>query len=122
MQFTATDETLILCGKNNRQNDELTMKIASKNDIWLHIRNIPGSHTVVKCFGSEVSSETLYEAALIAAAYSKSAKDTKAAVDYTRVKYVKKPSGAKPGMVIYDNFETIIVEPDSTRVEQMKQK
>ncbi len=122
MQFTATDGTLILCGKNNRQNDELTLKIASKHDIWLHIRNIPGSHTVIKCFGSEVSPQTLYEAALIAAAYSKSAKDTKAAVDYTRVKYVKKPSGAKPGMVIYDNFETIIVEPDSTRVEQMKQK
>ncbi len=122
MQFVASDGTLILCGKNNRQNEELTLKIASKSDIWLHIRNIPGSHTVIRCQGAPVSDQTLYEAALIAAQYSKSAKDTKAAVDYTKVKYVKKPSGAKPGMVIYDNFETIIVEPDANQVEQLKQK
>ncbi len=122
MQFLSSDGIQILCGKNNRQNEELTLKIASKSDLWLHIRNIPGSHTVIRCQGSDVSDETLYEAALIAAQYSKSAKDTKAAVDYTRVKYVKKPSGAKPGMVIYDNFQTIIVEPDATRVENMKQK
>ncbi len=122
MQFIATDGTLVLCGKNNRQNDELTLKIASKNDIWLHIRNIPGSHTVIRNQGAEVSDETLYEAALIAAQYSKSAKDTKAAVDYTKVKYVKKPSGAKPGMVIYDHFETVIVEPDAARVAAMKKQ
>lgn len=122
MRFLSTDGTLILCGKNNRQNEELTLKIASKSDLWLHIRNIPGSHTVIRCQGSSVSEETLYEAALVAAQYSKSAKDTKAAVDYTRVKYVKKPAGAKPGMVIYDNFQTIIVEPDANRVEAMKQQ
>ena len=122
MEFLSSDGTLILCGKNNRQNEELTLKIASKSDIWLHIRNVPGSHTVIRCQGSAVSDETLYEAALIAAVYSKSAKDTKAAVDYTQVRYVKKPSGAKPGMVIYDNFRTVIVEPDATRVEKMKQK
>ena len=122
MQFLSSDGTLILCGKNNRQNEELTLKIASKQDIWLHIRNIPGSHAVIRCQGNPVSDETLYEAALIAAQYSKSSKDTKAAVDYTKVKYVKKPSGAKPGMVIYDNFETVLVEPDATRVEKMKQK
>lgn len=122
MQFLSSDGMQILCGKNNRQNEELTLKIASKYDLWLHIRNIPGSHTVIRCQGAQVSDQTLYEAALIAAQYSKSAKDTKAAVDYTPVKYVKKPSGAKPGMVIYDNFQTIIVEPDATRVEQMKQK
>ena len=121
MQFIASDGTVILCGKNNRQNEELTLKIASKHDLWLHIRNIPGSHTVIRNGGNPISDETLYEAALIAAQYSKSAKDTKAAVDYTKVKYVKKPSGAKPGMVIYDNFETILVEPDAARVEKMKQ-
>lgn len=122
MRFFSSDGMLILCGKNNRQNEELTLKIASKSDLWLHIRNIPGSHTVIRCQGADVSDQTLYEAALIAAQYSKSAKDTKAAVDYTRVKYVKKPSGAKPGMVIYDNFETIIVEPDASLVEQLKEK
>ena len=122
MQFLSSDGTLILCGKNNRLNEELTLKIASKQDVWLHIRNIPGSHTVIRCQGAPVSDQTLYEAALIAAQYSKSAKDTKAAVDYTRVKYVKKPSGAKPGMVIYDNFETIIVEPDVNAVEKLRQK
>ncbi len=122
MEFISSDGTLILCGKNNRQNEELTLKTASKFDTWLHVRNVAGSHVVIRNQGESVSDETLYEAALIAAQYSKCAKDTKVSVEYTKVKYVKKPSGAKPGMVIYDNFETVIVEPDAKRVETMRQK
>lgn len=120
MEFVASDGTLILCGRNNRQNEELTLKIASKNDLWLHVRNVAGSHVVIRNMGESVSDETLHEAALIAAQYSKACKDTKVSVEYTKVKYVKKPSGARPGMVIYDHFEAIIVEPDAFRVENMK--
>ncbi|MBE7019109.1 MAG: fibronectin/fibrinogen-binding protein [Ruminococcaceae bacterium] len=122
MEFLSSDGTLILCGRNNRQNEELTLKIASKYDTWLHVRNVAGSHVVIRNQGESVSDETLYEAALVAAQYSKVANDTKVSVEYTKVKYVKKPSGAKPGMVIYDNFETIIVEPDAKRVERMQKK
>ncbi len=122
MEFLSSDGTLILCGRNNRQNEELTLKIASKFDTWLHVRNVAGSHVVIRNQGESVSDETLYEAALIAAQYSKVANDTKVSVEYTQVKYVKKPSGAKPGMVIYDNFETIIAEPDAKRVEGMRKQ
>ena len=122
MEFLSSDGTLILCGRNNRQNEELTLKIASKFDTWLHVRNVAGSHVVIRNQGDAVSDETLYEAALVAAQYSKVANDTKVSVEYTKVKYVKKPSGAKPGMVIYDNFETIIAEPDAKRVENMRKK
>ena len=122
IEFLSSDGTLILCGRNNRQNEELTLKIASKFDTWFHVRNVAGSHVVVRNQGEPVSDETLYEAALIAAQYSKCANDTKVSVEYTKVKYVKKPSGAKPGMVIYDNFETIITEPDAKRVESMRKK
>ena len=122
MEFLSSDGTLILCGRNNRQNEELTLKIASKFDTWLHVRNVAGSHVVIRNQGELVSDETLYEAALIAAEYSKCRNDTKVSVEYTKVKYVKKPSGAKPGMVIYDNFETIIAEPDAKRVESMHKK
>ena len=119
IEFTSSDGFLILAGRNNRQNDELTLKIARKTDLWLHIRNIPGCHTVIKSENKEIPDSTLLEAALIAAHYSKSSKNTKADVDYTEIRYVKKPSGSKPGMVIYDNFKTITVEPDKSIVEKL---
>ncbi len=121
LEFMSTDGFVILCGRNNRQNEELTLKIASKSDLWLHIRNAAGSHVVIRSQGSEVPDKTLEEAAIIAAYYSKKSKDTKADVDYTQVRYVKKPSNAKPGMVIYDNFKGITVEPDMKIVESLKQ-
>ena len=80
--------------------------------MWLHIRNAAGSHVVIRSEGREIPDKTLEEAAIIAAVYSKKSKDTKADVDYTQVRYVKKPANAKPGMVIYDNFKGITVEPD----------
>lgn len=112
LEFISSDNYTILCGRNNRQNDELTFKIANKFDLWLHIRNIPGCHTVIQSKNEEIPEQTLLEAALLATHFSKSSNDTKASVDYTQIRYVKKPSGAKPGMVIYDNFKTIIVEPN----------
>ena len=120
LEFMSTDGFLILCGRNNRQNEELTLKIASKNDLWLHIRNVAGSHVVIRSQGSEIPDKTLEEAAIIAAVYSKKSKDTKADVDYTQVRYVKKPANAKPGMVIYDNFKGITVEPDIKIAESLK--
>jgi predicted ribosome quality control (RQC) complex YloA/Tae2 family protein len=120
LEFTSSDGYTILCGRNNRQNDELTFKIANKFDLWLHIRNIPGCHTVIKSQSADIPEQTLLEAALLAANFSKSSNDTKASVDYTQIKFVKKPSGAKPGMVLYDNFKTIIVEPNKDIINTLR--
>ncbi len=102
----------ILVGRNNRQNDHLTMKIARSEDLWLHVKDIPGSHVIIKNpGGSEVPAQTLQRAAEIAAFYSKARESSKVPVDYTLRKHVRKPQGAKPGMVVYDNQKTIMVEP-----------
>ena len=93
-----------------------------KNDLWLHIRNAAGSHVVIKTDGREVSDTVLMEAATIAAYYSKRSKDSKVDIDYTLIKYVKKIPGAKPGMVIYDNFKGITVSPDRELVEKLRVK
>ena len=120
-KFISSEGYTILSGKNNRQNEILTLKTASKNDLWFHARNVAGSHTVIRCEGEEVNEKTIEEAAIIAAYYSKKSEDTKVDVDYTLVKYVKKPQGAKPGMVIYDNFKSITVVPDKELIEKMKE-
>ena len=101
----------IFVGKNNRENDFLTLKFADKTDIWLHTKNIPGSHTVIITRGKEVDEETLLFAARLAAANSKGAGGDNIPVDYTLVKHVKKPNGAKAGMVIYTNNKTLYVTP-----------
>lgn len=101
----------ILVGKNNRQNDYLTTALAAKNDLWFHAKNIPGSHVIVMCRGGEVSEETIMNAAALAAANSKAADSSQVPVDYTPVKFVKKPNGAKPGMVIYTTNKTVFVTP-----------
>lgn len=102
----------VFVGRNNRQNDKLTMKTAKKHDIWFHIKGYPGSHTVLVTEGSTVDESTIKKAASIAAKFSR-AKDLKqAAVDYTLIKHVTKPQGAKPGMVNYVNYKTVFVEPE----------
>lgn len=101
----------ILVGKNNLQNDKLTFKIAHKNDLWFHVKNAPGSHTILRTNSQDVSRETLEFAASLAAGHSKLKNSPKVEVDYTEVKNVKKIPGAKPGMVIYVNFKTIYIEP-----------
>ena len=106
------DDFTVYVGKNNRQNDYLTLKIARSNDIWLHTKNIPGSHVIIsKPFDKEIPDEIILEAAKLAALNSKAKGSAKTPVDYTLVKNVKKPSGAKPGMVIYDHYNTIYVDP-----------
>ncbi len=110
-ECTSIEGYKILIGKNNRQNDYLTTVLASKTDLWFHVKNIPGSHVIVFSGGNVVSEETVLQAALLAAENSKAAKSSNVAVDYTPIKYVKKPNGAKPGMVIYTTNKTVYVTP-----------
>lgn len=111
IRVISSDGFEILIGRNNRQNDRLTLKKARNEDIWLHVKNYPGSHVIIKTEGRQVPGSTLEEAAGYAAWYSKARSASKAEVDYTYVRHVKKPSGAKPGMVIYENYSTIVVSP-----------
>ncbi|OPX43510.1 hypothetical protein CLHUN_26570 [Ruminiclostridium hungatei] len=116
LEFTSSDGFVILVGKNNKQNDLLTLKLASAGDIWLHTRNIPGSHVVIRTERREVPNSTLEEAAALAAHHSSARMSHNVPVDYTLVKNVKKPGGAKPGMVIYDNFKTINISPEEEKI------
>lgn len=110
------DGFTIMVGKNNRQNDYLTLKLSKNNDIWLHTKNIPGSHVIIsKPADKEIPDEIILKAAKLAAINSKAKGAAKIPVDYTIVKNVKKPSGAKPGMVIYDNYNTVYVSPDEEK-------
>ncbi|MCM1992727.1 Rqc2 family fibronectin-binding protein [Oceanirhabdus seepicola] len=116
LHFLSSDGIDIYVGKNNLQNDYLTLKFASKKDIWLHTKDIPGSHVIVKNTGN-IPESTLDEAANLAAYYSKGKDSTKVPVDYTEVKNVKKPSGAKPGMVIYYTNKTFFIDPVEPKLE-----
>ncbi len=109
--YTLCDGTQVLVGRNNKENDLLTLKTASKNDLWLHTKDIPGSHVIAQTSGRELSEEALFQAAAIAAYHSKGRTSENVPVDYVPVKYVKKPSGAKPGMVIFTNNRTLWVNP-----------
>ncbi len=112
MHFVSSDGFDIYVGKNNTQNDYLTLKFANSQDIWFHTKNIHGSHAVIKLgLDKDVPSGTIVEAAELAAYYSKARQSSQVPVDYTRIKNVKKPNGAKPGMVIYDGYNTIYVTP-----------
>ena len=108
----------VLVGRNNRENDILTFKTASSRDIWMHTKDIPGSHVIVKTSCEEISDEDLYTAASIAAYHSKGRESENVPVDYVRVKYVKKPAGAKPGMVIFTNNKTVWVDPKLPKAEE----
>ena len=117
---TTTNGYRLLCGKNNLQNDELTFRIAEKGDIWFHTKNIPGSHVILVCGGEEPPSVDYTEAAEFAAYHSKARENGNApvAVDYTRVKNLKKPPSAKPGFVIYHTNYTAYVTPKDRREEK----
>ena len=121
MHFVSPTGADIYVGKNNRQNDELTLRFASPNDIWMHAKNIPGSHVIVKG-ASEQDTATMTEAALLAAYYSRARGSENVAVDYTPRKYVKKPAGAKPGMVIYTTNKTAYVTPSEEAVAGLKER
>lgn len=111
MRFTTSDGFTVLVGRNNRQNDRLTLKTANNNDIWFHTKNIPGSHTVLVTEGKEPTETAMVEAAQLAAQHSRAKDSAQVPVDYTQIRYVSKPQGAKPGMVIYVNYKTIYVTP-----------
>lgn len=121
MHFVSSTGADIYVGKNNRQNDDLTLRFASPNDIWMHTKNTPGSHVIVKG-ASEQDTATMTEAALLAAYYSRARGSENVAVDYTPRKYVKKPAGAKPGMVIYTTNKTAYVTPSEEAVAGLKER
>lgn len=106
----------IYVGKNNIQNDYLTLKFANKNDLWFHTKNIPGSHVIIR--GKNISESDIMEAAILAATFSKAQNSSNVPVDYTEIRNVKKPSGAKPGMVIYSTNKTIYVNPGEIKIKR----
>ena len=118
-RFVSSDGFVILAGKNNRQNDLLTMKTAEPDDIWLHTKDIPGAHVLITGAKGNAPETTLLEAANIAAYLSKAKNGGKVAVDYAPRKNVRKPNGAKPGMVVYENYKTILVSASRATFERL---
>ncbi|MEG0291378.1 MAG: NFACT RNA binding domain-containing protein [Anaerovoracaceae bacterium] len=110
-KYESSDGFTILVGRNNKDNDILTFKTANRTDIWFHTKDIPGSHTILFTQGKEPSDVAIFEAAAIAAFHSKGKESENVPVDYTQVRFVKKPSGAKPGMVIFTDNKTVYVTP-----------
>ncbi len=111
LEFTSPDGFTVLVGRNNKQNDMLTTKLADKTDIWLHTKDITGSHVIIRAGGKDVPDSTVLYAARLAAFHSKARNSSQVPVDYVPVRFVKKPSGAKPGMVIFTNNRTLYVKP-----------
>lgn len=117
--YTSSTGTEFFVGKNNTQNDHLTFKFARRDEIWLHVKDIPGSHVIIR--STEPDETTLLEAASVAAYFSKARASSGVPVDYTRARFVKKPSGAKPGFVIYTDQQTVYVTPDEQLMKSLKQ-
>ena len=122
IRFLSSDGFEIRVGRNNKQNDKLTCKDSEKTDIWFHTKNITGSHTVISCKGEQQPETTIIEAAVIAAYHSKAKNSSQVPVDYAFIKNVKKPVGAKPGMVIFTNNKTLFVTPDDELIERLRVK
>ncbi|HHW43634.1 MAG TPA: fibronectin-binding domain-containing protein, partial [Desulfotomaculum sp.] len=120
LTFTSSDGFTILVGRNNRQNDYLTTRLARDEDIWLHTRQIPGSHVIIRAGGREVPDTTLQEAASLAAYFSRARESQNVPVDYTLRKNVSKPRGARPGYVIYTGQRTINASPGEELVEKLR--
>lgn len=116
--FLSKDGIPILVGKNNQQNDRLTLKTALPDETWLHTKSVHGSHVIIRKSG-EIPETTLFDAAVLAAHYSQARGSDNVPVDYTQVRYVKKPSGARPGMVIYTHQHTVYVTPDGEYVAKL---
>ncbi|MDD5927315.1 MAG: NFACT RNA binding domain-containing protein [Firmicutes bacterium] len=110
-RYTLSNGMTVLVGKNNKENDYLTFNTAGNRDLWLHTKDIPGSHVIVQSSGQDLDEKAIFEAAAIAAYHSKARTSENVPVDYVPVKYVKKPAGAKPGMVIFTNNRTVWVNP-----------
>ncbi len=117
-EYTSSTGVEILVGKNNKQNEYLTNRLARQSETWLHTKDIPGSHVVIR--STDIDETTLLEAAQLAAYFSKAKHSSSVPVDYTLIKHVKKPSGSKPGFVIYDNQTTLYVTPDEEVVKKLR--
>jgi predicted ribosome quality control (RQC) complex YloA/Tae2 family protein len=120
MVFHSSDGFDIYVGRNNRQNDQLTLRTAGRRDLWLHTQKIHGSHVIIACDGQEPPDQTITEAAMLAAYYSQAREGQNVPVDCTAVRNVKKPAGAKPGMVIYDHYRTVYVTPDPALCDRLR--
>ncbi len=121
MAFVSDDGFPILVGRNNVQNDRLTLRTARGGDLWLHTKNIPGSHVIVVTEGRTPPARTIEQAAILAALHSRAADSAQVPVDYTQVRHVRKPAGARPGMVIYDTNQTAYVSPDPALAARLRQ-
>jgi len=121
-EFRTSAGLRVLVGRNNRQNDRLTTKDADKRDIWLHTQKIHGSHVILCTGGAEPDQQSLLEAASLAAYFSQAQDSTKVPVDYTPVKFVKKPAASRPGMVVYTTYQTMYVDPDGELVKKLSGK
>jgi predicted ribosome quality control (RQC) complex YloA/Tae2 family protein len=115
--YTSSEGIPIYVGKNNKQNEYLTCRLAGSSDTWLHTKDIPGSHVVIRA--AEFGEATLHEASILAAYYSQGKASSSVPVDYTQIKYVHKPNGAKPGYVIYTNQKTLFITPDESIVKSL---
>ncbi len=120
MEFVSGDGYRIFVGRNNRQNDQLSMKTARKDDLWLHIQKFHGTHVIIACAGVRPPDRTVTEAAMLAAFYSQAKNGQNVPVDVTQVRNLRKPNGAKPGMVVYDRYQTVIVTPDPELPEKLR--
>lgn len=118
LKFIATDGTTILVGRNNLQNDYLTLKYANKNHLWLHAKDIPGAHVIIE--SDHPIDETIGQACHLAAYYSKFQLAANVPIDYVKVKHIKKPNGSKPGFVIYENQQTTYITPDIDLINQLR--
>ncbi len=122
LSFTTSDGFEVLVGKNNSQNDELTLKTAQKSDIFLHAQKVPGAHVILRTNNKELPETSLYEAAYLAAKYSSLKEENQVMIDYTQKKNVYKAKGAKPGMVYYNNFESVLIDlSDKTILDRIKE-
>ena len=121
-RYVTSDGFTVLVGRNNKENDHLTLKTASRTDYWFHTKDIPGSHLIVQTDGREITETAIFEAAAIAAYHSKGRDSENVPVDYMPIRYVKKPAGAKPGMVIFTNNRTVWVNPKLPETQNKETK
>ena len=121
-EFCTSSGLRVLAGRNNRQNDKLTLKDADRRDLWLHTQKIHGSHVILRCAGRTPSEEDIAEAAMVAAWFSQARESGNVPVDYTEVRNVKKPAGGRPGMVIYTTCRTVNVTPEAAVVKALRVK
>lgn len=121
LEFKSSDGYAILVGRNNKQNDKLTTKIANKSDIWLHVHNITGSHVIIETDGKTPPDSTIEDACILAVHHSRAKTSAQVPVDYCLVKYVKKPNNSKPGMVVFTHNKTAYITPDEERVKRLKE-